>query len=111
MQLTLNFDAGLAESYATGREVVQARVHHQGRPVKAIAADMDYSPSQLQRKLAQSPGDSARFTLDDAELFFDVTADYTLIYYLVEKYLAQEDEIAVLEARLAAAKARKSKAA
>jgi hypothetical protein len=102
MQLTLNFDAGLVDSYGTCREYVASRVHNQGRPQKAIAADMDYSPSDLSRKLSQNPDDSRRFTLDDLEKFIQVTGDKSPVFYLVEKFLTEsEGEIAVLRRRLA----------
>lgn len=91
-QLTLNFDKGMAESYASCREFVAARVHQQGRPQKAIAADMDYSPSDLSRKLAQNPDDSRRFTLDDLERYIETTKDTEPVLYLVEKYFADSDD-------------------
>lgn len=110
MQLTLNLDAKLVESYGTCREYVAARVHQQGRPQKAIAADMDYSPSDLSRKLAQNPEDSRRFTLDDLERYVVVTGDTNPILYLVEKYLADAgDEIAALERRLEQLRASQSR--
>ena len=95
MQLTLNFEKGLADSYSSCREFVAERVHNQGRQQKSIAADMDYSPSDLSRKLAQSPDDSRRFTLDDFERFIEVTGDTKPVLYLVEKYLysASESEL------------------
>lgn len=92
MQMTLNFDAGLCNSYGSCRELIAARVHQNGRPQKAIAADMDYSPSDLSRKLSQNPDDSRRLTLDDAERFMEVTRDYSPVYYWVEKYLATTDK-------------------
>lgn len=95
-QITLNFEQGLAQSYMSCREYVAHRMHHQGRPQKAIAADMDYSPSHLSRKLAQSPDDSMRFTLDDLEKFIQVTGDKKPLLYLVEKYLSGTDEAALL---------------
>lgn len=101
MQLTLNFDAGLVEAYPSCREFIAHRVHHQGRPQKAIAADMDYSPSHLSRKCAQGPDDSMRLTLDDLERFIEVTGDTSPVLYLVEKYLTDHDRIASLEAELA----------
>ena len=102
MQLTLNFERGLVASYASCREFIAARVHQQGRPQKAIAADMDYSPSDLSRKLAQNPDDSRRFTLDDLERYIEVTGDKDAIYYLAEKYLVDDSsEIERLRARLA----------
>lgn len=110
-QLTLNFERGLAECYSTCREYVGARIHQQGRPQKAIAADMDYSPSDLSRKLAQNPDDSRRFTLDDLEKYMQVTGDTKPVLYLVEKYLAAENpadlerRIAELQAKLKASQA------
>lgn len=109
VQLTLNFEGGIASSYATCREFVAARVHHQGKPQKVIAADMDYSPSDLSRKLAQNPDDSRRFTCDDLEKFINVTGDTSPVYYLVEKYLAPSDnEIEELRRRLAELEGRNS---
>jgi hypothetical protein len=101
-QITLNFEAGIAECYNTCREYVASLVHQQGRRQKSIAADMDYSPSDLTRKLAQAPNDSRRFTLDDLERFMQVTGSYDPILYLVEKYIVEnEDEIEALERKLA----------
>lgn len=85
-QLTINFDASLTDAYETCRELIQARVHQIGRQQKAIAADMDLSPSQLTRKLAQSPADSARFTLDDLERYFQTNDDRKPLHYLNAKY-------------------------
>ena len=102
MQLVLNFDAGLVESYGTCREYVAARVHQLGRPQKAIAAEMDYSPSDLSRKLSQNPDDPRTFSLDDLESYMDVTGDCQPVYYLVEKFLMNTpDEIEALEKKLA----------
>lgn len=101
MQLTLNYQAGRVESYQSCREYVAARIHKQGRPQKAIAADMDYSPSDLTRKLAQGENDSRRFTLDDLETYIRVTGDADPVLYLVEKYLSGHDRIALLEKELA----------
>lgn len=102
VQLTLNFEPGYTGSYATCREFIGYLVHQQGRPQKAIAADMDYSPSDLSRKLAQNPDDSRRFTLDDLERFLSTTGDMRPVYYLIEKYLqSSESELEVLRARVA----------
>lgn len=100
-QITLNYDADLVDAYPTCREYVASQVHRQGRPQKAIAADMDYSPSHLSRKLAQSPGDSMRFTLDDLEKYIEETGDTSAVNYLVAKHLTSRDRIAELEAEIA----------
>ena len=111
MQLTLNFEAGLAESYGSCREFVAARVHQQGKPQKAIAADMDYSPSDLTRKLSQNPEDTRRFTLDDLERFIEVTGDTSPVLYLLEKYFSEDpDDIEQMRRRVASYDANKGKA-
>lgn len=106
-QITLSFDVGMASSYGTCREYVAARVHQHGKPQKAIAADMDYSPSDLSRKLAQNPDDSRRFTLDDLETYISVTGDTQPVLYLVEKFLTnRDDQIARLQAEIDRLKAK-----
>jgi hypothetical protein len=59
---------------------------------KDIARLMNLSPSSLSRKLAQAPDDTHRFTLDDLECYIRVTGDIKPIIYLIEKYLAENDE-------------------
>ena len=108
MQLTLNFDEGVTDHYASCKEFIAFRVHQLNKPLKATAADMDLSPSDLARKLGTNPDDPRRFTLDDLEKYLNVTGDLQPVYYLVEKYLAAGgDEIEALEARLALLKANK----
>tara|TARA_R110002153_G_scaffold191269_2_gene344246 strand:+ start:12224 stop:12574 length:351 start_codon:yes stop_codon:yes gene_type:complete len=99
MQLTLDYDASPVKAYGSCREYVQSRVHQQGVPVKAIAADMDYSPSTLARKLAQGINDSNRFTLDDLELYIVTTDDKEPVKYLAAKYLGSDTE--ALEQKIA----------
>lgn len=100
-QITLNFDATPVDSYASCREYLAALTHQQGRPQKAIAADMDYSPSHLSRKLAQSPDDSMRFTLDDLERWVEVNGDLKPLFYLVQKYAVRAKSKAEIEAQIA----------
>jgi hypothetical protein len=100
-QVTINFEAGLADAYPTLREFVAHRTHQQGRPQKAVAADLDYSPSHWSRKCSQSPDDSLRMTVDDVERFIETNDDITPVLYWVEKYCTKRDRIAELEAELA----------
>lgn len=108
-QLSIDFNPNLTKLFGTCREYVAARVHQIQIPHKAIAADMDYSPSDLSRKLAQAPNDSRRFTLDDLERYIEVTGDLEPIKYLVSKHLYRqprevlEAQIAELQAQLEAA--------
>ena len=108
VQMTLDFTPGISGGYGSCREFVAARVHQLGRPQKAVAADLDMAPSQLTRKLAQAPGDSARFTLDDLECYMQSTGDTDPILYLADKFMRRADpddlrrRIAELEGQLAA---------
>jgi len=105
-QVSFDFDASYVTAYESCREYVAHAVHHQGMPVKAVAADMDLSTSHLGRKLAQSPGDSMRFTLDDLERFIEATRDVSPIYYLIEKHCIDSVRVEALERELADLKAR-----
>lgn len=85
-QLTLNFEPGLAERHQSLKGCVREAVYKNTRPLKAIAADMDMSESDLSRKLGGNPDDPRKFSVDDLEAFIRATGDATPIYYLVEKY-------------------------
>lgn len=106
-QLSIDFNPDVTKAYSTCVEYVAARVHQQGIPQKAIAADMDLSPSQLSQKLGHKDSSSARFTVDDLEHYTAVTGDIEPIKYLIAKYLYNasqgelERQIAELKARLA----------
>lgn len=85
-QLTLNFEPGLSERHKTLKACVRERIYANNRPLKALAADMDTSPSELTRKLGENPNDPRNLSVDDLEAYIAVTNDHTPIYYLIEKY-------------------------
>ena len=86
-QITINFQATPVEAYDSLVDYVQALTHQARRPQKAIAADMDLSPSHLSRKLAQSPNDSMALTCDNLEKWIQVNkGDLRPAYYLIQKY-------------------------
>lgn len=100
-QVLINFTAGLVESYPTLKELLASRVHQQGKPQKAIAADLDMSPSDLSRKLSGGAHDNKRnFGVDDLVRFIEVTEDTTAIDWLVERFYSQPDELEKLKARI-----------
>lgn len=84
--VTLDIDAGLAERYSNTLEVVRAGAHSHRKPLKTIAADMDVSPSDLSRKLANNPEDPRRFTVLDLEAYINSTGDVQPILFLVQKF-------------------------
>lgn len=89
-QLTLNFDPSIVDEFEWCREFIDDSSRKLGKQRKWLAAEMDYSPSHLSRKFAQGDGDSARFTLDDAELYTEKTKDTSWIVYLVAKHIGSE---------------------
>ncbi len=91
-QLTLEFEPGLADQYPSAKHLMAERVHKQvGKTQKQVASDMDLSSSELTRKLSFNDRDHRNFSLDDLELFWDVTEDYTVLLYWVEKYLDKRE--------------------
>jgi DNA-binding MarR family transcriptional regulator len=102
-QLAIDLNPDVTKAYGSCREYIGTLVHRQKKSQKEIAADMDYSPSDLSRKLAQSPNDSRRFTLDDLENFIEVTGELEPIIYLVTKFMAKAElsEIEKLRRELA----------
>lgn len=90
-QMTVDFTPGLTERHETLLACLRECAHTQRAPMKSIAADMDLSLSELSRKLAGNPDDTRRFSVDDLERFIAATGDVTPIYYLVERFLENED--------------------
>lgn len=90
-QLTLDFLPGLTERYPSALDCLRASAYSSNKPLKAIAADMDISQSDLSRKLANNPDDPRRFTVQDLEAFIVATGDTTVVRYFAQKYLADPD--------------------
>lgn len=105
-QLTIDFNPDVTRAYARCVDYIAARVHQLGVPQKAVAADLDMSPSQLSQKLGPTDQSSARFTLDDLEHYLITTNDMEPLKYLIGKHLVKGNpdelrkQIAELQARL-----------
>lgn len=89
-QLTLDFQPGLAQRYTSLLDCCRDSIYKSAKPLKTIAADMDQSPSDLSRKLAGNPDDPRRYTVEDLEKQLAL-GDHTPIYYLIDRFLADED--------------------
>ncbi len=89
-QHTLNFDPGLSERWSTLKACVRERCYTNRLPLKAVAAEMDLSESDLSRKLSENEHDPRRFSVDDLERYIQKTGDTTPILYLVDKYAVSE---------------------
>lgn len=94
-QLTINFEPGLRERYPTIYHVLRAMAERSGRAMKAIAADMDMSSSELSRRLNadQNENDTRVFDigfLDAGEKgFMKATRSTLVIEWLAEGHLDQ----------------------
>lgn len=87
-QLSLNYEPGLASKFRSLRRVTAQLVYQHGLDRCAIAADE--SPGNFSKSLGdRAKGDTTarRFDLDALEAVLEETGDYTPIYYLIDKYL------------------------
>ena len=89
--MELEIETGLLEKFPEFREVVRASVYDCGRQLKAIAADLDMSSSELSRKLATNPTDPVHFPLDRLPELLAATRDLRPVYWLVEKFLEDSE--------------------
>jgi hypothetical protein len=90
-QMTLDFEPGLTERFSSLLDCIRNGVYTNRKPLKTVAADMDMSQSELSRKLAENPDDVRKLSVEDFETYIEKTGDITPIYYLVEKFLQDED--------------------
>ncbi|MGB3835903.1 phage regulatory CII family protein [Castellaniella sp.] len=90
-QLTIDFTPGLTERHSSLLDCICEAAYTSRNPLKTVATDMDTSPSELSRKLANNPGDPRKFTVDDLVRFIDATGDTTPIYWLIERYLQDSE--------------------
>jgi hypothetical protein len=90
-QLVLDFEAGLTERHDSCMSVTREGAYSFKRGMKALAADMDLSQSELSRKLADNPNDPRNLTLDDFENYLEKSGDRDPIFYLIEKFLTDDE--------------------
>lgn len=90
-QLTIDFTPGLTERHDSLLHCIRHGAYSHRNPLKTIAADMDMSQSELSRKLGGNPEDPRKFSVGDLERYIEATGDTTPIYWLIEKYLQDEE--------------------
>ena len=91
VQMPLEFAPGLTGRHPTLLSCCHESAVRNERPMKAIAADMDMSSSDLGRKLAPAEGDPRRLSVDDLVRLIESTGDLSPIYWLIERF-AIDDE-------------------
>lgn len=91
MQLSLDFEPGITERHKTLLACLRECAYKSQKPLKAIAADMDLSESDLSRKLSGNPDDPRRFTVDDMVRLIEVTGDVSPVNWLIERFHLDDD--------------------
>jgi hypothetical protein len=92
IQLEIDYERGLTERFPTLMDVVRHDVENCGKLKKTIAADMDMSPSEFSRILADNPADPRNFTLNMLPAFVRATGRKTTIYWLIEAFLEDPEK-------------------
>lgn len=87
MQVELDFDA----KKETFKECVTRVSYGCGKQLKYIAAELDMSPAELSRKLADNPNDPVHFPLDKLPELINATGGLEIIYWLVNEFLRSKE--------------------
>lgn len=86
-QLTLELDESLVSRHGSLRDCVAQGVYSRG--LKRVAGELNVAPGNLSVELSEN--DSRKFSVDELELYISKFNDPTPIYYLIAKYLGDED--------------------
>ena len=89
-QVELDFEGGLVDRHPNFIDCVRASVYGCGRQFKAIAADLDMSPSALSQKLADQTDNN--FALRRLPELIEATGNLDPIYWLIEKFCDSPEE-------------------
>lgn len=83
-QFELQFPEGLIARYPEWMDCIRASVHGCGRPMKAIAADLDMSQSELSKRLSDQA--DIQFLLKRLPDLLRATGNLEPVYWLVESF-------------------------
>jgi hypothetical protein len=90
-QLEIPLTPGLLEQFPHFEDCLRASVYGCGRPLKAVAADLDMTSSELSRKLANNPNDPVAFPAQRLPDLVTATGSTLAIEWLVSKFLRDPD--------------------
>jgi hypothetical protein len=85
-QLEIDFEPGLTQRFYSLEEVCAFVVYNYRGGLKAVAARLDMSPSELSRRLNRNPDDPRTLRADHVEGIIEETRDLTPIHYLLERF-------------------------
>lgn len=83
-QFELDFEAGLTQRFPSFMDCVRDSVYSSRRQFKAIAADLDMSPSELSKRLSDHA--DIQFLLKRLPELLEATQNLNPIFWLVETY-------------------------
>lgn len=86
-QIPMDFTPGLLEQFPEFMDCVRASVNGCGRQLKAVAADMDMSSTELNRRLVDNPADW-RFPVALLPKLIQATGDTRPAQWLALKFMA-----------------------
>lgn len=90
-QLTLELQPSLLQRYTTLRQCVWHTALNYSRGLKALAADLDLSESELTRSLNPSENDPRRCDVNLMDRIIEVTEDTTPIQWQMAKHLRDKE--------------------
>lgn len=89
-QMTLSLEPGLLQRYGTLRQCIQHCVLNDPRGLKAVAADVDLSTSELSRRLSPSPDDPRSLDVNLFVALMDSTGDHTPLRWLIARFIPDD---------------------
>ena len=75
----------------TLKDCIRRTVYGSGRQLKYIAAELDMSPAELSRKLADNPNDVVHFPADRLPDLIRATNSLDIIYWLINEFLRDKE--------------------
>lgn len=88
VQLSIDLEPGLTARFRSLKQACAHAVYASRKGLSGVAGDMDMSPSELSKRLSDSDStDNRPLRTEDVEQIVESTADYTPVYYLVERFL------------------------
>lgn len=90
-QLTLELQPGLLQRYTTLRQCVYHTALNYSRGIKALAADLDLSESELTRRLNPSEADPRSCDVNLMVAVIEKTNDLMPLQWMMARFLRDED--------------------
>ena len=85
-QLTLSFESGISRRHRSLLDCCTERIYKTG--LVKVAGDVDLAPSNLSNALG---GGDRKFGVDHLEKYIEKNKDFEPIYYLIDRFLKDQD--------------------